>query len=949
MAKRARKLVYAFGGDKADGDASMKELLGGKGANLAEMVRLGIPVPPGFTITTEACNAYFEKGGQLPSGLRGQVQRALEAIKKETGKEFGHAERPLLVSVRSGAPVSMPGMMDTILNLGINDEVAERMAELTGNARFVYDAYRRFVMMYADVVLGVHRAGFERLVDEVKQRLGIEYDYEIPFAELKKIVAQSKRLVEKEGHEFPDDPIDQLWGAVGAVFDSWNNPRAVTYRELNHIPPHWGTAVNVQTMVFGNTGDNSATGVAFTRDPATGENVFYGEWLRNAQGEDVVAGIRTPHRLDEKTAGELSLEICFSKVYRQLVRIQRKLEKHYRDMQDIEFTIEDGRLWVLQTRVGKRTGFAAVRMAADMVAEKLIKPQEALLRIQPEQLNHLLRPIFDLGAKRSARVLATGLAAGPGAATGKIALSAEKAMEMAAAGDVILVRHETSPEDIAGMNAAQGILTSRGGMTSHAALVARQMGKVCVAGCRDAVVDYRKGTVSIGGEVLREGDFLSLDGSSGEVLAGEIPTMPSEVMQILFGRGGKRKAARSVVYQTYETLMKSADRFRDLGVRTNADQGDQARTAVTFGAEGIGLTRTEHMFFGEGKIGPMRQMILAEDEKSRRKALKKLLPLQRRDFAGIFKAMDGKPVTIRTLDPPLHEFLPHDREDIEQLAAEMNVPIDRILAKIRDLEEFNPMLGHRGCRLGISYPEITEMQARAIFEAAIQVKNKGVEVLPEIMIPLVGNAEELRLQERIVRETAAEVFERKGVEIPYLVGTMIEVPRAALTADEVAESAEFFSFGTNDLTQTTLGMSRDDSREFLANYKQLGIYPRDPFAAIDREGVGQLVEIGVRRGRETKPKLKIGICGEHGGEPTSIEFCHRAGLDYVSCSPYRVPIARLAAAQAALRFPRDEEKPARRRTAGGKAAGGRKSTKKKTAGKKTAKKKTAARRSSRRR
>ncbi len=902
MVKRTRKLVYSFGNKGAEGDASMKQLLGGKGANLAEMVNIKIPVPPGFTITTEVCGIYFEAGDKLPSSLNAQVEKALNKIAAETGKRFGDSKNPLLVSVRSGAPASMPGMMDTILNLGINDKVAAGLAARSDNERFVYDSYRRFIMMYADVVLGVHRHAFEALVEKSKARLKVSQDHELPVAELKKIVVRSKKIVADARKKFPEDPLEQLWGAVSAVFGSWNNQRAVTYRALNNIPAHWGTAVNVQAMVFGNMGNDCGTGVAFTRDPATGENVFFGEWLPNAQGEDVVAGIRTPHLLDAGSAGAQSLERVFPKPYAQLLKIMKKLERHYRDMQDLEFTIENGRLWLLQTRTGKRTGFAAVRMAADMVSERLIKAPEALLRIEPDHLNHLLRPVFDPKSKKSVRVLEKGLPAGPGAATGRIALSAPNAVEMSREGPVILVRHETSPEDIAGMNAAEGILTSRGGMTSHAALVARQMGKVCVAGCDGVVVDYKKATVTAGGKVFKEGDFISLDGGTGEVLEGQIATIPSEVVRVLIDK--KLKPEKSPIYQTYAKVMSFADRYRDLGIRTNADQPDQASAAVAFGAEGIGLCRTEHMFFGEGKIGPMREMILADDLKTRQKALDKLLPLQRKDFAGIFKAMDGRPVTIRTLDPPLHEFLPQQAADIKKLARSMGVSVDKIKAKIRDLHEFNPMLGHRGCRLGISFPEVTRMQARAIFEAAIQVKKKGIAVRPEIMIPLVGSVTELRLQEAIVRDTADAVFKAKGMRLKYLVGTMIELPRAALTADRIAEAAEFFSYGTNDLTQTALGMSRDDSGSFLPKYKDLGIYPVSPFEAIDRDGVGELVRIGVEKGRATRPDLKIGICGEHGGEPSSIEFFHRTGLDYVSCSPFRVPIARLAAAQAALRYPR---------------------------------------------
>jgi pyruvate, orthophosphate dikinase len=906
MAKRAKKYVYTFGGGKAEGSAEMKELLGGKGANLAEMVRLGIPVPPGFTITTEVCGTYLELGGKMPDSLDREVNAAIKKINKFTGKSFGDPKQPLLVSVRSGAPASMPGMMDTVLNLGINDEVAKGMVELFGDARFVYDAYRRFVMMYADVVLGVHRHQFETLIEKAKRKHKVKEDHEIPASELKLIVQKSKEIVKKAGFDFPEDPMEQLWGAVGAVFGSWNNTRAITYRKLNHIPPQWGTAVNIQTMVFGNMGNNCGTGVAFTRNPATGENTFFGEWLQNAQGEDVVAGIRTPHGLSKSHGGKKSLESTFPEAYTKLHGIQNRLERHYKDMQDLEFTIENGTLWLLQTRVGKRTGFAAVKMAVDMVDEKLITQKAALTRIDPEHLNHLLRPVFEPKALKAARELANGLPAGPGAATGRIALSAENAIEMAKKSSVILVRHETSPEDIAGMNAADGILTARGGMTSHAALVARQMGKVCVAGCSEAAINYKTAMVSFGKKTFKEGDFLSLDGSTGRVLDGQIDTTPSEVVRVLIDK--KLKPEKSETYQTYARLMEFADRYRKLGVRTNADQPDQAASGVAFGAKGIGLCRTEHMFFGEGKIGPMRQMILADTEKERRKALKKLLPLQRKDFAGIFKAMAGLPVTIRTLDPPLHEFLPQTDKDVAELAKQMGVTPKHIWAKVGELHEFNPMLGHRGCRLGNTFPEITEMQATAIFEAAVITKKKGIKVMPEIMIPLVGNVEEFKLQEKIVRDAAKSVFAKKGVRVPFLVGTMIEIPRAALTADQIAQYAEFFSFGTNDLTQTALGMSRDDSGVFLENYKKLGVYDRDPFEALDQDGVGVLVEMGIEKGRSVAPRLKIGICGEHGGEPTSIDFCHRKNMDYVSCSPYRVPIARLAAAQAAIRNEQPKKK-----------------------------------------
>jgi len=896
------KMVYFFGGRKADGSAKMKEFLGGKGANLAEMVNLGIPVPPGFTITTAVCNHYFTHDQAYPEKLETEVGKALEKLAGLVGRRFGDSGNPLLVSVRSGAPASMPGMMDTILNLGLNDETAEGLAASSGNPRFVFDAYRRFIMMYSDVVLGIDRQIFEKQLEAIKTRLAVKYDHEVPAEQLRGLIPRFKEIVERgTGKPFPSDPMDQLWGAIGAVFRSWNNPRAVHYRKLNRIPAHWGTAVNVQAMVFGNLGEDCATGVAFTRDPATGEKRFFGEWLPNAQGEDVVAGIRTPYPLSRTAGGEQSLEARFPAAYADLERIYKTLERHYRDMQDIEFTIEKGKLWMLQTRNGKRTGFAAILIAADMVDEELITAREALLRIEPEQLNQLARPVFDPKAKRGARVLAKGLAAGPGAATGRIALSAEKAEAMVrekGAEPVILVRHETSPEDIRGMDAAVGILTARGGMTSHAALVARQMGKVCVAGCEAAHIDEAAGTLRIGDRTLRQGEYLSLDGSTGEVLEGRIATTPSEVIRVLIDK--TLTPEESPVYRTFAKIMTWADVMRKLKVRANADQPDQAAAAVAFGAEGIGLCRTEHMFFGEGKIGPMREMILSPDKPSRERALAKLLPLQRADFAGIFRAMNGRPVTVRTFDPPLHEFVPHEREEIDALAREMGRDPQEIAQKVESLKEFNPMLGHRGCRLTITYPEIIEMQARAIVEAAMDVEGQGIPVMPEIMIPFVGDRRELADQDRIVRETADKVFAERGKRIPYLVGTMIELPRAAITADRVAEVAEFFSFGTNDLTQTTFGMSRDDAAPFLREYVDRGLADKDPFEALDQEGVGALMEMAVTRGRKTRPRLKVGICGEHGGEPSSVAFCHRIGLDYVSCSPFRIPIARLSAAQAAL-------------------------------------------------
>ncbi|MFA3782528.1 pyruvate, phosphate dikinase [Melioribacteraceae bacterium 4301-Me] len=903
--KRTPKYVYFFGGKRAEGKADMKALLGGKGANLAEMVNIGLPVPAGFTITTEVCTYYYQHNHSYPKELKKQVLDALKKIEKEMAAQFGNPQNPLLVSVRSGARASMPGMMDTILNLGLNDSTVQGLISKTKNPRFAYDSYRRFVAMYGDVVLGLKPKDkhdhdpFEVILDRKKQQAGVTKDTELNADHLKELVSEYKAEIKRiTGHDFPEDPMEQLWGAIGAVFGSWMNERAIVYRKLNNIPESWGTAVNVQSMVFGNMGDDSGTGVAFTRDPATGENVFYGEYLFNAQGEDVVAGIRTPLPIKD-------LQKDNPQVYKQLVKIRSILEKHYKEMMDIEFTIQQGKLWMLQCRVGKRTGFAAIKMAVDMVKEKLISKEEALLRIEPNQLNQLLRPIFDLNQKRSAiengRLLAKGLNAGPGAASGKIAFSAQDAEEMASKGEkVILVRIETSPEDIKGMNAAEGILTARGGMTSHAALVARQMGKVCVAGCGALNIDYKNGLMKVEGKdvTIKEGDYISIDGTTGEVILGQLETKPSEVIQVLITK--ELKPEDSEIFQTYNSLMKWADQYKTLGVRTNADQPDQAANAIAFGAEGIGLCRTEHMFFGGDRILHVREMILSESEEERKNALDKLLPYQRADFEGIFEVMAGKPVTIRTLDPPLHEFLPHEEHEIQQVAEELNMPIDKIKEKIESLKEFNPMLGFRGCRLGISYPEITQMQARAIFEAAANVAQKGIKVKPEIMIPLVGHVNELKLQEKIVRKVAEEVFNEKGIKIPYLLGTMIELPRAAVTADEIATVAEFFSFGTNDLTQTVFGLSRDDAGKFLPKYVEREILPKDPFESLDTTGVGKLVELGTKLGRQTRENLKVGICGEHGGDPDSIDFCHKVGMNYVSCSPFRVPIARLAAARAAL-------------------------------------------------
>ena len=900
-----RKYVYFFGGKKAEGKAEMKSLLGGKGANLAEMVNISLPVPAGFTITTEVCTYYYDNNNKYPKELKAQVLSALSKVEKEMGAKFGDSENPLLLSVRSGARASMPGMMDTILNLGLNDDSVQALIKRTNNPRFAYDSYRRFVQMYGDVVLGLKPVDkhdedpFEVILDKKKHKHGFRLDTELTANHLKELVEEFKVAIrEKTGHDFPSDPMDQLWGAVGAVFGSWMNERAIVYRKLNNIPADWGTAVNVQSMVFGNMGEDSGTGVAFTRDPASGENVFYGEYLFNAQGEDVVAGTRTPHPISELKKED-------AKIYKQLDGFRKILEKHYKEMLDIEFTIQQGKLWMLQCRVGKRTGFAAIRMAVDMVKEKLISKEDAIGRIEPNQLNQLLRPIFDLNEKNKAisggRLLAKGLNAGPGAASGKIALSAQDAEEMAAKGDpVILVRIETSPEDIKGMNASEGILTARGGMTSHAALVARQMGKVCVAGCGSLKINYKERTVGVEGKdvVIKEGDYISIDGSTGEVIKGKLETKPSEVIQVLISQTMQPK--ESSVYQTYSSLMKWADEIRRLKVRTNADQPDQARNAIAFGAEGIGLCRTEHMFFGGDRITSVRKMIVSDTVEDRKAALAELLPLQREDFEGIFEAMKGRPVTIRTLDPPLHEFLPHSEKEIAELAADLGIDQSKLKAKIESLHEFNPMLGFRGCRLGVVFPEITEMQARAIIEAAVNVSVKGIPVKPEIMIPLVAHVNEFILQEDIVRRVAKDVMNEKGKKISYLVGTMIELPRAALTADEIAGRAEFFSYGTNDLTQTTFGLSRDDAGKFLPLYVQNDILPSDPFEALDQTGVGQLVEIGTRKGRSVRKDLKVGICGEHGGEPSSVEFCHRTGLDYVSCSPFRVPIARLAAARAVI-------------------------------------------------
>jgi len=906
---KAGKRVYFFGDGKAEGTMAMKNLLGGKGANLAEMANIGLPVPPGFTITTEVCTEFYDNGKKLPKGLDADVRAAIARMEKVVGAKFGDVSNPLLVSVRSGARASMPGMMDTILNLGLNDKTAAGLAAKSGNERFAYDSYRRFIAMYGDVVLGLKpekkedHDPFDEILAKKKQQQGVKLDSDLSAEALKELVKEFKAEIKKRlGLDFPEDPYVQLEGAIKAVFQSWRNDRADLYRRLNNIPVEWGTAVNVQAMVFGNKGEDSATGVCFTRDPASGENMFYGEFLVNAQGEDVVAGIRTPQKIE-------ALGKILPEAYKQLLDIRKKLEKHYKDMQDIEFTVENKKLYMLQCRNGKRTGFAGVRIAVEMVDEKLIPKEEALRRVEPEALNQLLRPVFLPSAKKKAvdegRLLAKGLPAGPGAATGKVVFFADEAEALAAKGetDLILCRHETSPEDIRGMNASLGFMTAFGGMTSHAALVARQMGKVCIVGCDALSFDYhaRKMTVTTakGTITVNEGDWISIDGFTGEVVNGRVDTTPSEVIRVLIEKNLDPKQAP--VYQTYNKLMTWADAARKLRVRANADQPDQAEASIAFGAEGIGLCRTEHMFFGEDKIGPMREMIVAENEADRRAALAKLLPLQREDFAGIFRAMKGKAVTIRTLDPPLHEFLPHDEAGVRDLAKSTGRSVEQIHQRIEELKESNPMLGHRGCRLGITYPEITEMQARAIIEAAVEVAKEGIAVYPEIMIPLVGIKKELDLQAALVRKTADAVFAETKKKVNYTIGTMIEVPRAAMTAGEIVESADFFSFGTNDLTQTTYGLSRDDVPRVLAAYLAHDVYLGDPFVSIDRNGVGGLMKLAVAAGRAKKPKLKLGICGEHGGDPASVEFCHEIGLDYVSCSPYRLPIARLAAAQAALK------------------------------------------------
>ena len=898
-----KKMVFYFGGGKADGKADMKEILGGKGANLAEMIHLGLPVPAGFTVSTEVCNEFYRLKSKYPKGLKDQVDKAVKQVDADMGSQFGDVKDPLLLSVRSGARASMPGMMETVLNIGLTSKTIPGMVAKTGNARFVYDAYRRLITMYSDVVMekaaGIEpadgkgiREQLEHMLEAVKKRRKYTSDNELTAEELIKLCDQYKDKIKKVlGKPFPDSPKDQLWGSIGAVFSSWNGKRAVSYRRIENIPDEWGTAVNVQAMVFGNMGDSSATGVAFTRNPATGDNHFYGEWLVNAQGEDVVAGLRTPNALNSWSTNDAnkelpSLEDSMPKNYRALDRIRKKLEKHYKDMQDIEFTIQEGRLWMLQTRMGKRNGPAALKMAVDMVNERMIGKKVAIKRVRPDQLDELLHPMVDPEKEGAYKAIGKGLPAGPGGATGQIVLTSDKAEEWGSAGKkVILVRNETSPEDVHGMHAAEAILTAKGGMTSHAALVARGWGKCCIVGCNALEINVAKGTVTVAGKVFKEGDVLTLNGTSGNFYEGEMPLMVIDPEK----------------NQDLKTFLGWCDEVRKLGVRTNADSPADAAQARRFGAEGIGLVRTEHMFFGGNRIKAMREMILSETESARRKAINKLLPFQKRDFKGILKAMDGLPVTIRLLDPPLHEFMPQEEKLIKELAKSMGKKVHQVKARIDQLHELNPMLGHRGCRLGIAYPEITYMQARAILEATAELRKEKVKAMPEIMVPLVGHVDELIDQKAIILQAYEDVKAKYKIRsLDFSIGTMIEVPRAALTADEIAEEAEFFSFGTNDLTQMGCGFSRDDAGYFLPMYVEKGIYEKDPFESLDQSGIGQLVAMGVDKGRQTRKDLKIGICGEHGGDPDSIHFCHKAGLDYVSCSPYRVPIARLAAAQAAL-------------------------------------------------
>jgi pyruvate,orthophosphate dikinase len=900
------KLVYAFGGGKADGHAGMKDLLGGKGANIAEMTNLGIPVPPGFTISTRACNLYFESGHKMPKELAGQAEKAMRKLERLQGKKFGDLKDPLLVSVRSGAKFSMPGMMDTVLNLGLNDHAVEGLANISGDRRFAFDSYRRFIQMYGDVVLGIGKHVFEEMLDKAKKARGVTDDTDLTAADLEALTKKYKAKVKKAtGKAFPQDPQRQLWGAVGAVFSSWDNDRARTYRKQYGIPDDLGTAVSIQCMVFGNLGKDCATGVAFTRNPATGENILYGEYLVNAQGEDVVAGIRTPQPISKKQAkgGQRSLEELMPAAYRQLQGIRKTLEKRYKDMQDVEFTIENKTLYMLQTRTGKRTGIAALTIAIDLQRAKVINQREAVSRIEPDMLVQLLAPVFDPidleKARKSGKILARGLPAGPGAASGIIAFSAERAEKLAGTGKpVLLVRTETSPEDIGGMVASAGILTSRGGMTSHAAVVARGMGKPCVVGAEALHVDEHARQLHVGKRTLKEGEELSMEGSSGEIILGKLNPHPSEIQQVLVEK--TLKPAKSKIYQRFSKLMGWADRVRKLKVRTNADTPNDSAVARAFGAQGIGLTRTEHMFFGDDRIMAVREMIMSDDDRQRARALAKLLPMQRKDFVGIFKAMRGLPVTIRLLDPPLHEFLPTQADQFKALTKQMKLQPGTLEAKAEQLHESNPMLGHRGCRLGITFPAIYAMQSRAIFEAAAICMKAGVKVYPEVMVPLIGTVEEFNIIAKSVHEVAAEVIKKTGRKIKYQVGTMIEIPRACLVSADIAEQAEFFSFGTNDLTQMTFGYSRDDAGKFLPDYVAMGLLKADPFQTIDQSGIGRLVRLSIKEGRSARKNLKVGICGEHGGEPKSVIFCHEAGMDYVSCSPYRVPVARLAAAHAVL-------------------------------------------------
>lgn len=876
----SKKYVYFFANGKADGNAKMKDILGGKGANLAEMTNIGVPVPPGFTISAEVCDYYYKHDRTYPEGLKDEVNNAMKRLEEVTSKKFGDVESPLLVSVRSGAAISMPGMMDTILNLGLNDETVKGLEKATNNPRFAYDAYRRFIQMFGDVVLKIPHDEFEEILDEAKKKKGVKLDTELDADDLKEIVEEYKKLYREHGKEFPQDPWDQLWKAIDAVFGSWMNERAIKYREIHGIKEGdlLGTAVNIVAMVFGNMGEDSGTGVAFTRNPSTGEKKYYGEFLPNAQGEDVVAGIRTPLPLDE-------LKNRMPDVYEQLVQVFETLEKHYKDMQDVEFTIERKKLYLLQTRTGKRTAQAAVRIAVDMVNEGIITKEEAVMRVTPEQVEQLLHPTFDPAERAKAKVIAKGLPASPGAATGRVFFDPKTAEEEAQNAPVLLVRPETSPEDIGGMAAAQGILTARGGMTSHAAVVARGMGKPCVVGCEEIGIDEEAKLFRVGNVEVKEGEWISIDGSTGEVMLGKIPTIVPKGLE-----------------GPIATLLQWADEIRKLGVRANADIPRDAEAARNFGAEGIGLCRTEHMFFEKDRIPVVRRMIVAKTVEQRQKALDELLPMQKEDFKGLFRVMKGYPVTIRLLDPPLHEFLPQEDEQIKEVAEQMGISFEELKQIVEDLKEFNPMLGHRGCRLAITYPEIAVMQTKAIIGAAIELKKEeNIEVIPEIMIPLVGHINEIRYLKQFIKETADKMIEKSGVDLKYTIGTMIEVPRAAITADEIAKEAEFFSFGTNDLTQMTFGFSRDDAGKFLKEYVEKEILEVDPFRILDRTGVGKLVEMGTKLGRSTRPNLKVGICGEHGGEPSSIEFCHMVGLDYVSCSPYRVPVARLAAAQAAVK------------------------------------------------